>query len=179
MSQFQDYSKPLILEEDFYAFMELARLIYDKQWRFLISLRNIDKEDSHDLVAYKERQVFCQLMTLQRVANYKSLGYWALFLSTAYYGWGVRGTATVATSFWGVTTSCKYRDSKYSSLLEQIDTDRKRVLRRQQTGRIVFDNIVVVNRLLHQRGRSSKVLAATHMIAHEAIEFNDMSFDTQ
>ena len=37
--------------------------------------------------------------------------------------------------------------------------------------------VVVINRLLHQRGRSSKVLCATHMVAHEAREFNDESFD--
>eukprot|EP00956_Cyclotella_meneghiniana_P043219 scaffold258606_cov83-Cyclotella_meneghiniana.AAC.1 len=156
MSEFQDYSLPLMLEEDWNNWMTLAEDVYNKQWRFLLSLRNVTSSDSEELVAYKKRQVFCQLMTLQRVANYKSLGYWALFLSTAYYGWGVRGSATVATSFWGVTNSTKYRDAKYSALLLLIDYVRKRVLRKQRTCLCTFDNIVVVSGLLHQRGRSSK-----------------------
>lgn len=118
--------------------MELAKDVYDRQYRFLLSLRNITSEDSPELVAYKERQVFCQLMTLQRVSNYKTLGYWALFLSTAYYGWGVRGTAIVATNFWGVTTSTSFRDAKYSSLLIMIDFIRKRVLRQQRTGLFTY-----------------------------------------
>ena len=127
-----------MLEQDWLNWMELAKDVYDRQYRFLLSLRNITSEDSPELVAYKERQVFCQLMTLQRVSNYKTLGYWALFLSTAYYGWGVRGTAIVATNFWGVTTSTSFRDAKYSSLLIMIDFIRKRVLRQQRTGLFTY-----------------------------------------
>eukprot|EP00956_Cyclotella_meneghiniana_P042471 scaffold248481_cov53-Cyclotella_meneghiniana.AAC.4 len=168
-----------MLEDNWNNWMILAEDVYDKQWRFLLSLRNIASGDSEELIAYKKRQVFCQLMTLQRVANYKTLGYWALILSTAYYGWGVRGSAIVATSFWGVTNSTNYRDAKYSGLLLMIDYVRKRLLQCQSTGLFTYDNIVVVSGLLHQRGRSSKVLSATHMVSHEAREFNDTTFDHQ
>ena len=144
-----------------------------------MSFRNITHKDSEDLIKYKERQVFCQILSLIRAANPKYLTYWSLIITTAYYGWGVRGTAILATSFWGFTCSRSYRDKMYSDLLEKIGTVRKAVLRKQFVCLFCFDNIVVVQRLMDQRGRSSKVLTATHMIAHLPIIFLDTSFDTE
>ena len=83
----------------------------------------------------------------------------------------------MATSFWGFTCSRRHRDRMFSELLSKIVSVRKAVLRKLAVCLFCFDNIVVVMRLLDQRGRSSKVLTATHMIAHLANVYSDPSFD--
>ena len=87
MTQYQDYSKPILLPIDFLAFQNIAKQVFGKQWRLLASLRNTNqKKDSIQMFAFKERQVFCQLLALQRCSNYRELNYWALINSVAYYG---------------------------------------------------------------------------------------------
>ena len=163
ITSFQNYSQPLILVQDWENFIDVAKFVFEKPWRLLMSFRNIRHDDSPELINYKERQVFCQILSLIRAANPKYLTFWSLIITTAYYGWGVRGSAIMATSFWGFTCSQPHRDRMYSELLSKIGTVRKAVLRKQLVCLFCFDNIVVVQRLLDQRGRSSKVLTATHM----------------
>ena len=65
LTEYQDYSQPILLPHDWLAFQSIAKILFEPQWRFLASLRNINKnKDSPDLLAYKERQVFCQLLAL-------------------------------------------------------------------------------------------------------------------
>jgi hypothetical protein len=125
VSSFQNYTDPLILVDDWRNFVEVAKRVMDTQWRVLASYRNITSSDPPELVAYKERQIFCQLMTMIRIANFRLLNYWSLVLTTAYYGCGVRGTAVLATSFWGITTSRSYRNAKYSEFIDNIDQAQK------------------------------------------------------
>ena len=65
----------------------------------------------------------------------------------------------------------------FSDLLEKVATVRRAVLRKLIVCLFCFDNIVVLMKLMDQRGRSSKVLTATHMIAHLPIRFCDVSFN--
>ena len=79
MCTYQDYSQPIISNLNFMIYMNMANKVFDPQWRFLAALRGIDcTRDDPGLTAYKKRQVFIQLLHLQRVANYKDLAYWAL-----------------------------------------------------------------------------------------------------
>ena len=72
LSQWNDYTKPIISPEDFNRFLEKAKTTYPKQWRFLAPLRNVNKKrDRAELHAYKERQVFCSILALQRQANFR------------------------------------------------------------------------------------------------------------
>jgi hypothetical protein len=112
-----------------------------------------------------------------RAANFRLLGYWALILTTAYYGWGVRGAAVIASSFWGTTTSRAYRDKRYTELVRDIDSTRKEILQKYRVGLFCFDNIVIVSKLMDQRGRSSRSLHATHMVAHQPTIFDDQTFN--
>ena len=63
MSTYQDNSQPLIFNLDFLIYTVIAKHIFDPQWRFLAALKGIDRT-SHDvgLMAYKERQIFIQLL---------------------------------------------------------------------------------------------------------------------
>ena len=106
MSSFQDYSQPIISNFDFDVYMEIAKKVFDPQWQFLGALRSIDRtNDDPGLTAYKERQVFVQLLTLQRVANYKDLCHWALVQTTAHYAHGVRAIVVDSSRFDGHTCS--------------------------------------------------------------------------
>jgi hypothetical protein len=73
MCKCQDYAQPVLSNYDFNTYLKLAKHVFNPQWRFLASLRGInpDKDDT-TLISYTQRQVFSQLLTLQRVANYKS-----------------------------------------------------------------------------------------------------------
>ena len=104
ITNFQHYNQPLILKHDWENFLDVAKFVFEKPWRLLMSFRNVRYQDSPDLVNYKEHQVFCQILALIRASNSKHLTYWSLILTTAYYGWGVRGNAIMATSFWGLLT---------------------------------------------------------------------------
>ena len=66
MAEYQDYSHSIVKKVDFLNFVELAKSVFDPQWRFLISLRKINSSDSMALKAFKERQVFCQMLAMQR-----------------------------------------------------------------------------------------------------------------
>ena len=179
VTSFQQYSLPLILVEDWENFIDRAKFVFEKPWRLLMSFRGRKSTDSQELIRYKERQVLCQILSLIRASNPRYLTYWSLIITTAYYGWGVRGTAILATSFWGITCSRRTRDRMYTEFMSKIDTVRRAVLRHQSVGLVCFDNIVVVNSLMCQRGRASKVLTATHMVGHMPIIFTDISFDNQ
>ena len=68
MSSLQDYSQPIICNDNFMNYLALAKSVFDPPWRFLASLRNIDpKNETDKLTAYTERQVFCQIMALRCV----------------------------------------------------------------------------------------------------------------
>ena len=72
MYKCQDYAQPVLSNYDFNAYLKLIKHV-NPQWRFLASLRGVNPDkDDPTLLSYKERQVVSQLLTLQRVANYKS-----------------------------------------------------------------------------------------------------------
>ena len=51
MAEYQDYSHSIVNKVDFLNFVELAKSVFDPQWRFLISLRKINSSDSMALKA--------------------------------------------------------------------------------------------------------------------------------
>ena len=40
MTEYQDYTQPILLKDDFVNYMELAKTVFRPQWRFLMGLRN-------------------------------------------------------------------------------------------------------------------------------------------
>ena len=120
MTEYQDYTQPILSKVDFLNYLELAKTVFRPQWRFLIGLRNVRSTDSKALKAFKERQVFCQILAMQRVTNFRELTFWALIQTTAFYGWGVRKTAVNASSFWGMTVSNTFRDREFTKLINNI-----------------------------------------------------------
>ena len=104
-------------------------------------MRNVDqKRDWQELTAYKERQVFCSLLALQRQSNFRDLTYWALIETTAYYGWGVRATVVNGSTFWGTTVGRAYRDRKYSELIDGIAAKQNELLSKEEAVSVVWDN---------------------------------------
>ena len=70
MSSFQDYTQPLISDVDMMAYTSVAKCVFNTHWRFLASLRGLDVDNNNPYItAFKEQQIFSQLMMLQRVAN--------------------------------------------------------------------------------------------------------------
>jgi len=174
----QDYSQPIVAPVDFDNYLNLAKHVYSTKWRFLASLRNVDpKNDPPSLLAYKERQVFCELLALQRVSNYRELSYWALIQTTAYYGWGVRNTVVNASNFWGISVSKSYRDREYSTLLENIAVVQKRLLAKQRKANFTFDNVTQGTKLMDQRGQGNRFLNGTNFVSHKIFPYDDKSYD--
>ena len=60
--------------------IETAKSVFPTQWWFLAALRNLKDGDMN--AQYKERQVFCQILSLLRVYNPKPLCYWAMITTT-------------------------------------------------------------------------------------------------
>ena len=54
ITSFQSYSEPLILVADWENFLDIAKFVFDKPWRLLMSFRNIRHDDSPELISYKE-----------------------------------------------------------------------------------------------------------------------------
>ena len=67
---YQDYSMPIVSEKDFLVYLEIAKIVFEPHWRFLHGLRNVRPSDSKELRDFKERQVFSQILALQRVSNF-------------------------------------------------------------------------------------------------------------
>ena len=159
LSGWNDYTQPIISHEDFSRFLVRAKMVYPRQWKFLSGLRNINKKDRDELRAYKERQVFCTILSLQRQANYKELTYWALIQTTAFYGWGAKNTVVNGSAFWGNTIGRVYRDREYSRLIDGI-TEKQMELPSKDSGvSVVWDNHQLTGQALRdQRSRSPRTL---------------------
>ena len=178
MSRFQDYTQPIISNADFMLYLALAKHVFSDQWRFLASLRSIDaKKDSPALTAYKERQVFCQLLSLQRMSNFRELSHWALVQTTCFYANGVRAVVVNQSRFLGSTVSTTFRDEHYSALAKSLSKLRVRMLAGIQVANFVYDNVTSSSMLRDSRGQSTKFLNATHMAVHEVSEFTNRTFD--
>ena len=93
----------------------LSKRIFPQQWEFLATTRGICSRDGDDLQDYKERQIFMTLLNLQRLANFRTLKHWAMVISMAYYGWGVKDTVSHVTLFLGITVSRATRDSFFKT----------------------------------------------------------------
>ena len=179
MSRFQDYTQPIISNADFICYLELARKVFSDQWRFLAGLRSVNaNNDSPELTAYKERQVFCQLLALQRVANYKELTHWALIQTTCFYANGVRAIVTNQGRFQGITMGTSFRDAQYSVLAKSLFKLRVKMLAKIRVANFVYDNVTSSSMLRDSRGQSTKFLNATHMAVHQVTEFTNRSFDS-
>ena len=116
MNSYNDYSQPLLVPDDFMNYLYLLKRIFPQQWEFLATTHGICSRDGDDLQDYKEHQIFMTLLKLQRLANFRTLKHWAMVISTAYYGWGVKETVSHVTSFLGITVSRTTRDSFFKTL---------------------------------------------------------------
>ena len=117
--------------------------------------------------------MFCQILAMQRIANYKELSHWALIQTTAYYGWGVKNTVVNASVFWGTAVSNSFRDREYTSLCQDICSFQRAVLKKKRAGVFIFDNVQGKELLRDQRGRSSKFLKGTHQMSNEVFEYGE------
>ena len=121
ISNFNDYSMPILPTSDFTNYLNVSKHIFLQQWAFLSLHCNINSDcDGEHLMDFKERQVFIALLMLQQMSNLWSLPHWCLILSTTMYGWGTRDTLGHATSFMGIMVLRSYRDCFYSSLTCKI-----------------------------------------------------------
>jgi hypothetical protein len=116
MNQYNDYSQPLILADDFMNFLNLSKKIFPQQWDFLAVTHGIQMRDGDELQEYKEWQIFMVMLNLQRLANFRTLKHWAMVISTAYYGWGGKITVGNVTSFLGISVSRRTRDAFFKQL---------------------------------------------------------------
>ena len=100
------YTQPIIRDEDSIRYQEAAKHVFEPQWRFLASTRGLNirrSEMTPALIAYKERQVFCQILTLMSISNRRELCHWRLINTSNYYGLGISNTVINQSTFYGTT----------------------------------------------------------------------------
>jgi hypothetical protein len=131
MCSFQNYSQPIICTDNSTNYLALTKLVFDSQWQFLASLCSSDpKKDTDKLTAYKERQVFFQIMVLQGVCNVCDLSYWALIQTTMYYAHGVCATVVNSSQFDGQTLGTSTCNERFASLVKGLTRVRRHALSR-------------------------------------------------
>ena len=136
------------------------------------------KKDRAELLAYKERQIFCTLLSLQRQANFRELTYWALIQTTALCGWGAKNTIVNGMSFWGNTVGRVFRDTEYSKLIDGITDKQIELLSGEEAVNVVWDNHQMTGMPLRdQRGRSARTLLGTHEAALQMWLFSNTEHD--
>jgi hypothetical protein len=112
------------------------------------------------------------LLNLQRLANFRTLKHWAMVISTAYYGWGVKETVSHVTSFLGITITRTTRDSFFKWLTSNRVESFRSLLASSRSGLMVWDNFQRGQELREQRGgRSSKFLIGMVEAAHRVLPF--------
>jgi hypothetical protein len=150
----------------------LSKRIFPQQWEFLATTRGICSRDGDDLQDYKECQIFMVLLNLQRIANFRTLKHWAMVLSMAYYGWGMKDTVSHGTLFLGITVNRCTRDSFFRTLTLNCVKSFRSLLASRRSGLMVWDNFQRGQELCDQHGgRSSKFLMGTVEAAHRVIPF--------
>jgi len=149
MNSYNDFSQPLIVPDDFMNYLYLSKRIFPQQWEFHSTARGIYSRDADNLQDYKESQIFMVLLNLQRLANFRTLKHWAMVISTAYYGWGVKDTVSQVTSFLGINVTRTTRDSFFNRLTSNRVESFCSLLASRCSGLMVWDNF--------QRGQNQKL----------------------
>ena len=168
----------MICNDDFMNYLILAKSVFDPQWRFLASLRSIDpKNETNTHTAYKERQVLCQIMALQRVCNFRDLSYWALIQTTVYYAHGVRATVVNSSRFDGQTVGTSTRDQRFTALVKGVSRVRRSMLLRHLVVHYAHDNVTSSGQLRDARGNPNKFLHGTHMAVHAVRPYEKTDYD--
>ncbi len=98
--------------------------------------------------------------------------HWAMVISTAYYGWGVKDTVSQVTSFLRIKATRMTRDSFFKRLTSNCVESFCSLLASRRSGLIVWDNFQWGQELREQRGgRSSKFLIGMVEAAHHVLPF--------
>ena len=167
MSFLQDYSQSIICNDKLMNYLTLAKSVFDPQWWFLVFLRSIDpKNETEELMAYKERQIFCRIMALQCVCNVCDLSYWVLIQTTVYYAHSLRATVVKLSFFDGKPLETSICDERFTSLVKGLARVRRRVLSCHLFANYVYNNVTSSGQLRDSRGKSIKFLHGTHMMMH-------------
>ncbi len=140
MNQYNDYSQPLILANDFMNFLNLSKKIFLQQWNFLAVTRGIQMRDGNELQEYKKRQIFIILLNLQWLANFRTLKNWAMVISTAYYGWGAKDTVGHVTSFLKISVSLRTHNVFFKQLTLDCIQSFQSLLASRWSGLMVWEN---------------------------------------
>ena len=112
------------------------------------------------------------LLNYQWLANFRTLKHWAMVISTAYYGYGMKDTVSQATSFLGITVSRRTRDNFFKEITVNFVKTFQSLLASRRSGLMVWDNFQRGQELRDQRrGRSSKFLIGTIKAAHLIVPF--------
>jgi hypothetical protein len=155
---FNDYSQPIVLQQDIYAFLSLCPVVFPFQWKYFLKLRGADvnhKDYTFDKHCPKHRQVMFQILMIKRMANPQALPYWALIHTVALYGWGVGKAATDSTSHFGISVSSCTRDRKTASFTKDNVARMHCLLRKEIAPLFCYDNFQKGVKLLHMRGGHS------------------------
>ena len=178
MNQYNDYSEPLIRQNDFTNYLELSKSIFPDQWSFLRATRDIQARDGNYQQEYKEQQIFMVLLNLQRLANFQVLRHWVMVIATAYYGWGTKDTVSNATSFLGIRVSRRSRDNFFKELTVNWVNVFRSLLASRRSGLMVWDNFQRGQEIQDQRGgRSSKFFIGTVEAVHCVVPFIDIQLN--
>ena len=182
LTRWNDYTQPIIRDEDFLRYQEAAKHVFDRQWRFLASTRGLNRRRSEmtpALIAYKERQVFCQILTLMSISNRRELCHWRLINTANYYGLGISNTVINQSTFYGTTVSRTYRDTMFRQFSKNVIELQRKLLSQEPSASITFDNFQMVGQKLRDQrgGKTSKTLSGTHELAHRIWPYVNFSQD--
>jgi hypothetical protein len=120
MNNYNDYSQPLIIAEEFINYRNLLKMIFPQQWHFLAVTGGIHTRDGQELNEYNERQTFMVLLNLQGLANFRCLMHRAMVISMAFYGWVSKDTVGHATSSLGFTVTRTTQDAFFKQLTNNV-----------------------------------------------------------
>ena len=153
VSEYNDYTQPIISVCSFNDFFKKIPSIVPSQWAHLCGLRGIDVTSNKykfDVDCPKLRQIFFQILLLKRMINPQKLVFWAMIQTVAYLSWGVGRTATNATSYFGISVSSSARDKNTFELINNNEQRHHNLLKRSKASLCCYDNVQKGQHLLYQ-----------------------------
>ena len=150
---FNDHNKSIVDRECIDVYVDATEWCLPRLWKHMCHLRNVNGNRSkvqQKRVKAKKRQVLLQILVLRRMQNPKSLLYWSLIQSIAYYGWGVGCTALDCNNYWGNSCSARTQDRCLLHITSKLAEHQIRLYSNLDAVTFCIDNVQCGQHVKHQ-----------------------------
>ena len=185
-----EHAKPIVDTSVMKKYIDESKSVFGNLWTILCDLRGVRPKQEAEKVNNIPRthSVFFQILGLIRMANRQKLQNFGMVQNVTNLSRGMRRSAEVANSYFGLTVSNRTRRRVFDRWTGNNQNDmangndlkskQSKLLKTATALIICYDNYQQGLSLQHQNGEHcSAFFKGTHQCAHKVNQFTDTTFD--